>query len=125
MSAIVLFAAALAGQPATSLPGPDIVLTEQKQVAYEALASGDTEGAVADLEARRPGDPEDPALLINLGAAYARLGEVDRAEAAFQAAIDSKTRYRLELEDGRWLDSRRVARMALTSLGPMTALARR
>jgi tetratricopeptide (TPR) repeat protein len=115
----------LAAQSATSLPGPDIELTEQKQVAYEALVDGDVDGARADLEARLVEEPEDPAVLINLGATYARLGQRENAETAYQAAIDSGTRYRLELADGRWLDSRRAARMALNSLGSPTTLARR
>ena len=125
MIASVLVAALVAAQPATSLPGPDIELTEQRQVAYEALADGDSAGALADLEGRRMQEPEDPALLINLGAAYARLGRMERAAATYEAAIDSKTRYRLELADGRWLDSRRAARMARDSLGPMIELASR
>jgi len=125
MTAFTILAAMLAAQSATSLPGPDIELVEQKQVAYDALVEGDAERALADLEARRVQEPEDPALLINLGAAHAQLGQAERAAAAYQAAIDSKTRYQLELADGRWIDSRRVARMAMDSLGPTTTLARR
>ena len=121
----VLVAALVAAQPATSLPGPDIELTEQKQVAYEMLANGDAAGALTDLESRVVQEPQDPALLINLGTTYARLGRTERAAAAYQAAIDSETQYRLELADGRWLDSRRAARMALTSLGSPTTLASR
>jgi len=125
MTAFTLLAAMLAAQSATSLPGPDIELIEQKQVAYEALVDGNAEHALADLEPRLVQEPEDPALLINLGAAYARLGRAERAAAAYQAAIDSKTRYRLELADGRWLDSRRAARMAMDTLDSTTRLARR
>ena len=125
MTTLTLLAAMLAAQSATSLPGPDIALTEQKQVAYEALAEGNAERAQADLEARLLEEPEDPALLINLAAAYARLGRPDQAARAYQAAADSKSRYRLELADGRWMDSRRVARKGLDSLGSGTALARR
>jgi Flp pilus assembly protein TadD len=124
MSVFALLAV-LAAQSATSLPGPDIELTEQKQVAYEALAEGNVDGALEHLEARRIEDPQDPALLINLGASYARLGRDGEAAAAYQAAMDSQTRYRLELADGRWLDSRRAARMALSTLGSPTTLASR
>jgi len=125
MTASALLLAVLAAQPATSLPGPDIELTEQKQVAYEALLQGENERAMADLEERRIQEPEDPAVLINLGASYARLGRSTQAAAAFQAAIDSGTRYRLELADGRWVDSRRAARMALARVEPAPAMARR
>lgn len=120
-----LLTALLAAQPMTSLPGPEIEMTEEKEVAYQSLVEGNPERALANLEARLLEEPNDPALLINLGAAYAQLGRPERAAAAYQAAIDSKTRYRLELSDGRWLDSRRVARMALSSLGTTTSLAKR
>jgi cytochrome c-type biogenesis protein CcmH/NrfG len=125
MTALAMLAAMVAAQSATSLPGPDIQLIEQKQVAYEALVDGNAERALADLEPRLVQEPEDPALLINLGAAYARLGRSEMAAAAYQAAFDSRTRYHMELADGRWLDSRRVAQMALNSLSPTTRLARR
>jgi cytochrome c-type biogenesis protein CcmH/NrfG len=120
-----LVTALVAAQPATSLPGPDIELTEQKQVAFETLVDGDTERAIEHLEARRLQEPEDPALLINLGASYARLGRPDQAAAAYRAAIESETRYRLELADGRWLDSRHAARMALATLQVAPTLAQR
>ncbi len=125
MTTLALLTAMLVAHSATSLPGPDIELTEQKAASYEALAGGDAERAKADLEARLLQEPEDPALLINLAAAYARLGRPDQAAMTYQAAADSKSRYRLELADGRWMDSRRVARKGLDSLGLATRLARR
>ena len=70
-----------------------------------------------EIVCERPAsDPDDPALLINLGAAYARKGDAARAAGAFQAAIDSDTRYDLELADGTWVDSRQAARRALETL---------
>lgn len=124
LSATILAVMALSA-PETSLPGPDIRLTEQKQVAYEALVEGANDRAAADLETRLRQEPGDPATLINLGAAYARLGQRERAADAYRNAADSRTRYSLELADGRWVDSRRAARIALTSLGAPTTLARR
>lgn len=124
LSAAVLVVMALAG-PETSLPGPDIRLTEQKPVAYEALVQGANDRAAAELEQRVQAQPDDPATLINLGAAYARLGKPDRAATAYRDAAHSRTRYSLELADGRWIDSRRAARLALDSLGTPTTLARR
>jgi Flp pilus assembly protein TadD len=90
--------------------------TEQHEVAYDSLAAGDAAEAVANLEALRAENPGDPALLINLGSAYAELGDVARAEAAFREAADSDTRYQLELADGSWVDSRRAAQTALRQL---------
>jgi cytochrome c-type biogenesis protein CcmH/NrfG len=108
-----------------SVPGPDIRLDQQKDVAFEDLSAGRTEQAIATLEAKLVEEPEDPAVLINLGTAYSRTGDRQRAEAAFQAALDSNTFYRLELADGSWSDSRQAARRALQSLPSETVLAMR
>lgn len=93
---------------------------EQQDVAYDALAAGEAREAVANLEALRAENPGDPALLINLGSAYAQLGDVARAEACFREAADSETRYSLELADGSWVDSRRAAQTALRQLRDRT-----
>lgn len=89
---------------------------EQQDVAYDSLAAGEAREAVASLEALRAENPGDPALLINLGSAYAQLGDVARAEVCFREAADSETRYQLELADGSWVDSRRAAQTALRQL---------
>ena len=86
------------------------------------LAAGQTENAITSLEASLRETPGDPALLINLGTAYARAGRMNEARTAFREAIASEDRYRVELADGSWEDSRRVARLALESLD-RTALA--
>lgn len=125
MPAIMMLAAALATQSAASIPGPDIPVIESKDVAYETLAAGDADAARLLLETRLEADPGDPALLINLGTAYARLGRTGEAEAAWTAAADSATGYRLELENGRWMDSRRAAKLALRSLEEPRQLAMR
>jgi tetratricopeptide (TPR) repeat protein len=91
-------------------------------VAYEELAAGRTEGAIASLEASLRETPGDPALLINLGTAYARAGRMEEARDAFRAAISAEDRYRVQLADGSWEDSRKIARLALDSLD-RTALA--
>ena len=90
--------------------------TETNEVAYEALAAGNVSQAVRDLEALRVQMPDDPALLINLGSAYAAMGDHARAEDCYRAAIASDTRYELELADGSWADSRRAAQRALHDL---------
>ena len=96
----------------------------QSDVAYSELAAGDAAAAVRKLEVGAAG-ASDPALLINLGTAYARQGSTDKALAAFRAAIDSPERYDLELADGSWMDSREVARHALARLQRTTAQASR
>ncbi|MFB0612694.1 tetratricopeptide repeat protein [Aurantiacibacter poecillastricola] len=89
---------------------------ETRDVQYDALVSGETEAAIERLEDARADNPNDPALLINLGAAYAAVGDYAKAEEAYRAASVSEERYELELANGDWIDSRRAARMALLSL---------
>jgi tetratricopeptide (TPR) repeat protein len=93
-------------------------------VAYTELSSGNSGAAVRKLE-NDAMDRSDPALLINLGTAYARQGATDKALAAFRAAIASPDRYDLELSDGSWMDSREAARQALAKLQSRTAQAAR
>ncbi|OYW45819.1 MAG: hypothetical protein B7Z08_12870 [Sphingomonadales bacterium 32-68-7] len=125
MTALMMASALLLAQTATSLPDPDISIHDRKDVSYEALAQGRHDQAIGALEARLLTDPGDPALLINLGSAYALAGKTERAAAAYRAAIDSDTRYQLELADGTWVDSRRAARRALATLDRQGALAAR
>lgn len=95
-------------------------------VAYEELKAGQNALAVdklthGDLDAR------DPSRLINLGTAYARLGQKAEAQTAFEAAITSPIRYDVELANGTYMDSRWAARAALSNLDqgkPLLALAR-
>lgn len=89
---------------------------QSSEVAYEELSGGEARAAVAALEALRADNPDDPALLINLGTAYQALGDRVRAEQAFRAAAASTVRYEVELADGSWVDSRRAARLALRAL---------
>ena len=116
MSATLVLAALAAAAQLTSTPGAEPTTIEQREVAYEEIAAGKADEAIRQIEARLASDPDDPALLINLGAAYARKGDNARAAQAFQAAIDSDTRYELELNDGTWADSRKAARRGLETV---------
>ena len=89
----------------------------QRDAAYEELVSGDTDAAISRLEAGLVDNPDDPALLINLGSAWAARGDKDRAAQYYRAAARSDVRYRLELANGDWVDSRTAARLALRALG--------
>ena len=124
MTATLVLAALAAATQLTSTPGAEPTTIEQREVAYEAIAAGRADEAIRAIEARLATDPDDPALLINLGAAYARRGDAARAAIAFQAAIDSDTRYELELADGSWTDSRQAARRALDTLQRSAQLAK-
>ena len=97
---------------------------ETRDVAFGELTEGDPQVALAQLEAALADNPGDPAILINLGAAHARLGNFERAEFFYRAARESTEQYELELADGRWLDSREAATLALASV-QLEALAAR
>jgi len=114
--ALAIIAAALALAQAAQVGGFDAAPPAQADAAYEELAAGQTERAIAMLEASLKDTPGDAALLINLGTAYARGGRMEEARAAFRAAIAAEDRYRVQLADGSWEDSRKVARLALDSL---------
>ena len=124
MSATLVLAALAAAAQLTSTPGAEPTTIEQREVAYQEIATGRADEAIRTIEARLATDSDDPALLINLGAAYARRGDTARAAQAFQAAIDSDTRYELELADGTWTDSRKAARRALEALQRSAQLAK-
>ena len=57
-----------------------------------------------------------PVQLINLGSAYAQVGDTEKAAQYYGEAAASERRYQLELADGSWVDSRRAARTALLRL---------
>ncbi len=90
--------------------------TESHDVAYETLASGEARQAIENLEGLLEQNAGDPALLINLGSAYAQIGDTETAARYYREAAASETRYQLELADGSWVDSRRAARTALLRL---------
>ena len=111
----IIVSAVLMAQASPYLPsGNDAA--GQADAAYEQLAAGENEQAIAHLEAALEKTPGDPAMLINLGTAYSRSGQFDKAREAFRAAAESESRYSVELADGSWEDSRTIARLALSSL---------
>lgn len=89
---------------------------DQTNVGYEELLRGDARGAIEEIEANPDLGHGDPAALINLGSAHVRLGHLDLARQYYSSAIKSNDPYDLELADGRWMDSRRAARLALRML---------
>ncbi|SFF87581.1 hypothetical protein SAMN05518801_102375 [Novosphingobium sp. CF614] len=125
MSLTVLITAALLGQSAFSLAAEPPGTAKAPDVAYEELAAGRSDAALRKLEASGAAQSNDPAALINLGAAYAAAGKTDKAIAAYRAAISSRDRYDLQLANGTWMDSRLAARTALKSLLAANAQASR
>ncbi len=122
MSLLIIAAAGVVvtgSQPATVADQP----ATRVDVAFEELQDGRNAAAVARIEANQTLETDDPARLINLGTAHARLGDNDTAARHFMAALASRTPYELELADGSWVDSRRAARMALDGLVTGSSLA--
>lgn len=128
MAATLLLAGALMAQAASAVVPAETASAQSRdrvEVGYHELAEGRPQDAIARIRANSRAEASDPAALINLGAAFARLGQADKAEASYRAAIASDNRYDLELADGSWMDSRRAARLALRRLDSGQALALR
>ena len=104
---------AQAAAPAITVEGEG----DRIDVAYQELYEGRPSDALVKLDGTRAVFQDDPSALINLGTAYARVGQTDKARDLYLAAIASRVRYDLQLSDGTWLDSRRAARLAGKRLG--------
>ncbi|GAA0474159.1 hypothetical protein GCM10009096_14520 [Parasphingorhabdus litoris] len=91
---------------------------EKGALAYDALMSGDNQAAVEKLES---GQLSDPAVMINLGQAYARTGRTGDAAKMFTAAMNSNRSFDLVLADGQVIDSRKAAKIALNNLNERMA----
>lgn len=124
MAATLLMAVALIGQPATAGVA-EPAASDHVDVAYEQLAQHRPNAAIERIKANKDLEANDPAALINLGAAYAMLGQNAKAEECYRAAAASDARYELQLADGSWMDSRRLARVAIRNLDKRQALAAR
>lgn len=112
---------AQAAQPAITVEStPD-----RLDVGYRELVQQRPADAIERIAANRSLEADDPAALINLGTAKARLGDKSAAVDHYRAAIVSRQRYDLELSDGAWMDSRAAARLAIRMLAKGEALALR
>ncbi|MGL5839971.1 MAG: tetratricopeptide repeat protein [Sphingorhabdus sp.] len=102
---------------APAMAGPDYEIGYQRgSLGYEALMANDNSRALDQLVQDRSVKANDPAKLLNLGRAYARLGDKVKAEDAFTAALYCKDEMTLVLSDGKEINSRAAARMALRQL---------
>jgi Tfp pilus assembly protein PilF len=120
---ITAFALALIAAPAVQLPfaGPAPIPQQSAAVApgdlaAQPLAQGRADMALVMLEQARIADPHDAAVLINLGIAYAQMGDEAKARAAFEQALACDEVVELETADGTATDSRRLARKAIKML---------
>lgn len=97
-------------------PASAQLATADSELAAGNIARGETTTAIASLEIQREATPDDPALLINLGIAYAHMGKEAKAREMFEAALTSDEQFELETADGNARDSRKLARKAIAML---------
>jgi tetratricopeptide (TPR) repeat protein len=116
--AIAMIAAApLAAAPMADAPVARMQSSAQQgDLAAHTLAAGREDEALAVLQRASATNPHDPAVLINLGIAYAHKGDDAKARAAFQSALTCHEVVELDTADGNATDSRRLARKALRML---------
>lgn len=85
-------------------------------IGYEALMRGDNERAVSQIMTSEKVSKHDPAKLLNLGRAYARMGQTEHAAGYFKAAMQARDSVDLVLSDGRVMNSKVAARKAYANL---------
>ncbi len=85
-------------------------------IGYEALMRGDNEHAVTQIMSNAQVSKHDPAKLLNLGRAYARIGRTEQAAGYFKAAMQTRDSVDLVLADGRVMNSKVAAREAYANL---------
>jgi len=85
-------------------------------IGYEALMRGDNARAISQIITSEQVSKHDPAKLLNLGRAYARMGMTEQAAGYFKAAMQVRESVELVLADGRVMDSKVVARAAYANL---------
>lgn len=95
-----------------------VLAASQTPTATPVASAGEFQMVSQSVAAKRDAALQagDPALLINSGIEFARMGRTEEARAMFEAAMHSETRYDLQTASGEWKDSRWLARTALAML---------
>ena len=117
---LLLVSALIAGTMGTAVHAEpsktDEISYPKESIGYEALMRGDNERAVFQIMANEQVSSGDPAKLLNLGRAYARMGHTDEAAKMFKAVLESRESVDLVLADGSVMNSKVAARKAYASL---------
>ena len=90
------------------------------RVAYQAIVAGDFVAAAARLEAERRIHPQRPELMLNLAAAYGRIGREADARTLY-AEVLARPMAMMDLPSGAVVSSHDVASRGLTRLAPAIA----
>lgn len=119
LAALGMAAPAIA-QPVQNRAAANEIGYESGSLGYAALLKGNYSVALEQMHAAEqqvsPSARRDPARLINMGLAYAKMGDLAQARTHYQAAIDAERSFDVILSDGRVMDSRVAARHALRRL---------
>ncbi len=110
-SAVGLSLAMMAGPASATQPDEDL------KIVASALLGGDYAGAEKRIGTIGLTDSNDPAMLINLGNAYAGMGRRADAQLAYRAALKAGNQMDLDMADGSVRSSREVALDGLRQLG--------
>ena len=117
---LLLVSALIAGTMGTAVhAAPNMtgeILYPKESIGYEALMRGDNERAVFQIMANEQISNGDPAKLLNLGSAHARMGHTNEAAKIFKAVLESRDSVDLVLADGSMMNSKVAARKAYASL---------
>jgi tetratricopeptide (TPR) repeat protein len=117
---LLLVSALIAGTMGTAVHAAPSMTGEisypKESIGYEALMRGDNERAAFQIMANEQVSSGDPAKLLNLGRAYARMGRTDEAAKMFKAVLESRDSVDLVLADGSVMNSKVAARKAYASL---------
>lgn len=119
MTAIVLGFSPLPASvqtPILAAPVTAETAASAEHLAVAPLLARRNRDAIRQLEQARRADPEDPAILINLGIAHAQLEQDNEARMLFAEALTKPALFDLATSGGHVTDSRRLARKALRML---------
>lgn len=114
VTALFAYGAALPVEPAA--PDAQEITVPGRDLAADLILSGQKEAALNQLEQQARLAPNDPAILINLGIAYAHVGQEERARDAFKRALATSAQQEFDTADGRTMNADRLARQALQML---------
>ena len=114
---IVAIAASMVVTPAVLAQSSSFEIGyERGALGFEALMANDNQTALRQIQSAKSVPHNDPARLINLGRAHARLGNVTQAQQAFEAAANCKEHFDIVLSNGKIMNSRKAAVLSLQSL---------
>lgn len=109
---------------AAAFLAPATPLQAQEYTGHRAIAAKDYDGAERRLVAQRRARPDQPELMLNLGAVYAKTGRAAQARDLY-AEVLRRPSAAMDLPSGRVASSHELATAALASLDRPPAFAAR